>query len=48
MISKHVGNLRGPIFYIAGPPSMVGAGRRTLVDAGVDEDDIRAEEFAGY
>jgi ferredoxin-NADP reductase len=48
MISKHVGNLRGPIFYIAGPPSMVAAARRTLVDAGVDEDDIRAEEFAGY
>lgn len=48
MISKHVGNLRGPIFYIAGPPSMVAAARGTLVDAGVDEDDIRAEEFAGY
>jgi ferredoxin-NADP reductase len=48
MMSKHVGNLRGPIFYIAGPPSMVAAARRTLVDAAVDEDNIRTEEFAGY
>lgn len=48
MLSRHVGNLRGPIFYIAGPPSMVAAARRTLVDAAVDEDDVRTEEFAGY
>jgi len=48
MLSKHVSNLRGPIFYIAGPPTMVAATRRMLGDAGVDEDDIRTEEFAGY
>lgn len=48
MLSKHVSNLRGPIFYIAGPPTMVAGARRMLVDAGVDEDDIRTEEFAGY
>ena len=48
MLSQHVSNLRGPIFYIAGPPTMVAATRRMLVDAGVDEDDIRTEEFAGY
>jgi hypothetical protein len=27
---------------------MVAAMRQTLVSAGVEEDDIRAEEFAGY
>jgi ferredoxin-NADP reductase len=48
MLHKHVGKIRGPIFYIAGPPAMVAAARRTLVEAGVDEDDIRTEEFAGY
>ncbi len=48
MLSKHLSNLRGPIFYIAGPPTMVAATRRMLSDAGVDEDDIRTEEFAGY
>ena len=41
-------NLCGPISYIAGPPSMVGELRRMLVDAKVDEDDIRTEEFRGY
>jgi ferredoxin-NADP reductase len=40
--------LQGRIFYIAGPPAMVAAARRTLVKASVDEDDIRTEEFAGY
>jgi ferredoxin-NADP reductase len=36
------------IFYLAGPPGMVETLRRTLAEAGVDEDDIRAEEFFGY
>jgi ferredoxin-NADP reductase len=48
MLSAHVGDLRRPIFYIAGPPTMVAAARRSLVETGVDEDDIRTEEFAGY
>jgi ferredoxin-NADP reductase len=48
MLSRHLAVLQGPIYYIAGPPTMVAAMRQTLVDAGVEEDDIRAEEFAGY
>ena len=48
MLLTHVGILRGPIYYIAGPPTMVAGGHRTLIDAGVDEDDIRMEEFGGY
>lgn len=48
MLAKYLRNLRGPIFYIAGPPSMVGELHRMLVDARVDEDDIRTEEFRGY
>ena len=48
MLHRHVGRLHGPIFYIAGPPTMVAAARRTLIEAAVDEDDIRTEEFAGY
>jgi ferredoxin-NADP reductase len=48
MLVTKVGILRGPIYYIAGPPSMVAAARRTLSGVGVDEDDIRTEEFAGY
>jgi ferredoxin-NADP reductase len=48
MLFAHVGILRGPIYYIAGPPTMVAATRRTLTEVGVNEDDIRTEEFAGY
>jgi ferredoxin-NADP reductase len=39
---------QGPIYYIAGPPAMVAAMRRMLTEVGVDEDDIRTEEFSGY
>ena len=48
MLLTHVGVLRGPIYYIAGPPTMVATACRTLSELGVDEDDIRTEEFAGY
>ena len=48
MLLAQVGILRGPIYYVAGPPTMVAATRRTLSEVGVDEDDIRTEEFAGY
>ena len=48
MIARHLPSLRGPIYYLAGPPAMVAAMRRTLIDARVDEDDIRTEEFSGY
>jgi len=48
MLVTQVGTLHGPIYYIAGPPTMVEAARRTLIEARVDEDDIRTEEFAGY
>jgi len=40
--------LNEPIYYIAGPAAMLNAMRKMLLDAGVNEDDIRAEEFAGY
>lgn len=48
MLAKSLPSLNGPIFYLAGPPAMVAALRRMLVEAAVDEDDIRTEEFAGY
>ena len=37
-----------PIYYIAGPPGMVTGVRGALNGAGIDDDDIRAEEFGGY
>lgn len=48
MLARHLPNLQGPIYYIAGPPAMVAAMRQMLNAAGVDEDDVRTEEFAGY
>jgi ferredoxin-NADP reductase len=48
MLSKYLNDLRGPIYYIAGPPAMVSGLRRMLVECGVDEDDTRTDEFAGY
>jgi NAD(P)H-flavin reductase len=48
MLSRHLAIVQGPIYYIAGPPAMVAAMREMLVSAGVEEDDTRAEEFAGY
>lgn len=41
-------NLSTPIYYIAGPPAMVAGLRAVLNQAGVDDDDIRTEEFTGY
>lgn len=48
MIQDAVGDMTEPIFYMAGPPGMLNAMHKLLLDAGVNEDDIRAEEFAGY
>jgi ferredoxin-NADP reductase len=48
MLLRHIADLRGPIYYLAGPPAMVTAMRSMLVSAAVDEDDIRTEEFSGY
>ena len=47
-LARFVGDLKAPIYYIAGPAGMVKAMRAVLADAGVDEAAIRAEEFAGY
>jgi|SRR5215472_11191115 len=48
MLSRHLSDLRGPIYYIAGPPAMVAGIKKMLVATDADEDDIRSEEFAGY
>jgi ferredoxin-NADP reductase len=48
MLRRHLDGLADPIYYIAGPPGMVQALRTMLVASGVDEDDVRIEEFTGY
>jgi len=48
MLIQYIGDLNGPIYYVAGPPAMVGGMQQLLNSAGVNADDIRPEEFAGY
>ena len=47
-LKKHIKNLAKPIYYVAGPPGMVAGTTKLLIESGVQEDNIRFEEFAGY
>jgi ferredoxin-NADP reductase len=48
LVQRAVHDLSTPIYYLAGPPNMVEALRDTLDYVGIDDDDIRSEEFYGY
>ncbi len=48
MIKKYVDDLESPIYYISGLSDMVSAMKRMVIDAGVNEDNIHAEEFTGF
>ena len=48
ILSKHVNNLKDPIYYVVGPPGMVLAAYRTLIELGVSEENIQIEHFTGY
>lgn len=47
-VSKYVGDLAAPIYFIVGPPPFVLAMRNLLVSAGVEELSIKSEDFEGY
>lgn len=48
MLGKYIEDLTRPIYYLSGPRTMVGAMHKLLSDAGVNDDNIRTEEFPGY
>ncbi len=48
MLDRYLGGMTDAIYYLTGPPGMVNGLRTMLVELGVDEDDIRTEEFTGY
>jgi ferredoxin-NADP reductase len=48
MLGRHLKGAASPIYYIAGPPAMVKGLHEILSKAGISDNDIRAEEFAGY
>jgi ferredoxin-NADP reductase len=48
LLTSACAGLVAPVYYLAGPLSMVRAVRETLSGAGVEDDDVRNEEFYGY
>jgi len=48
MLAKYLKGVVSPIYYITGPPAMVKAMHAMLSKTGIDDDNIRIEEFAGY
>ena len=48
MLTKHLPSLQGPIYYLAGPPAMIAAMRRMVIEAEVGQGDIHIEKFYGY
>jgi ferredoxin-NADP reductase len=48
MLTRHLLGLNRPIYYIAGPSGMVTAMSELLKSSGVNEDDMRTEEFGDY
>lgn len=48
MLEKHLGGLQSAIYYVTGPPGFVAGMRAILADIGVDDDNVRTEEFGGY
>ncbi|MEK7193253.1 MAG: FAD-dependent oxidoreductase [Patescibacteria group bacterium] len=48
MLAKYIRDISKPVYYLAGPPQMVLVMREMLNNAGIDDDNIRSEEFGGY
>lgn len=48
LMGKYLKGLTSPVYYVTGPPAMVQGMHGMLTDMGVDDDNIRIEEFAGY
>lgn len=48
MIGEYITDVQSAIYYLCGPAEMVAALKQTLLDAGINEDNIRTEDFPGY
>lgn len=48
LLAEHIPDPTAALYYLCGPATMVVALRKVLAEAGVDDDDIYAEEFLGY
>ena len=48
LLRQVLGKVHEPLYYLAGPPTMVGDIYQTLSDMGIADDAIHSEEFYGY
>ncbi|MEO8514447.1 MAG: FAD-dependent oxidoreductase [Ignavibacteria bacterium] len=48
MIKRHLKEITNPLYYLTGPQKMVASIRKVLAASGVNDDDIKTEEFSGY
>ncbi len=48
MLERHLKVLSASVYYMAGPPGLVEAMQKMLVDAGVTDEAIHTDEFFGY
>jgi len=48
LLSKYATDAKSPIYYVVGPTGMINGVHEMLNTAGVDDDDIRRDEFEGY
>ncbi len=48
MLSRHLRDAASAVYYIAGPPGMVGGLQSMLASVGINQADIRTDEFSGY
>lgn len=48
LLAHHLAGFQGPVYYVAGPSGMVVAMLDLLRRAGVNDDDIKTEEFGDY
>jgi ferredoxin-NADP reductase len=48
MLTRHLAELKGPVYYLAGPSGMVTAMCDLLRSLGISEGDIKTEEFGEY
>jgi len=47
-LHDYVGDMTVPIFYLAGPPGLVVAATKTVLEAGAAPAHVLSEEFSGY
>ena len=48
LLNKYRSQTNSPVYYLVGPPGMVNGVHELLNKVGVDDDDIRLEDFGGY